>query len=42
MEEKKQIKKNHWTSTKVDDATKRINQEIYNRKRRKRLIKPRT
>ena len=33
MEEKKQIKKNHWTSTKVDDATKKINQEVYNRKR---------
>lgn len=32
MEENKP-KKNHWTSTKVDNANKKINQEIYQRKR---------
>ena len=26
-------KKNHWTQSKVDEATKRINQEIYKRNR---------
>ena len=33
MEEKNKPKKNHWTSTKVDGANKKINNEIYNRKR---------
>ena len=27
------IKKNHWTQSKVDNATKKINQEIYERNR---------
>ena len=27
------IKKNHWTQSKVDNATKEINQEIYERNR---------
>lgn len=26
-------KKNHWTQTKVDEASKKINQEIYKRNR---------
>ena len=33
MEEQNKKKKNHWTSTKVDNANKKINQEIYQRKR---------
>ena len=33
MEEKNIRKKNHWTQTRVDDATKKINQEIYQRNR---------
>ncbi len=33
MEEKNIRKKNHWTQTRVDDATKKINQEIYRRNR---------
>ena len=33
MEEKTKNKKNHWTSTKVDGANKKINQEIYQRNR---------
>ena len=33
MEEQKKIKKNHWTQTKIDTATKNINQEIYKRNR---------
>lgn len=32
MEDNK-VKKNHWTQTKVNDATKKINQEIYKRNR---------
>ena len=32
MEENK-IKKNHWTQSKVDNASKKINQEIYKRNR---------
>ena len=32
-EEQKKIKKNHWTQTKIDAATKNINQEIYKRNR---------
>lgn len=27
------INKNHWTQSKVDNATKKINQEIYERNR---------
>ena len=33
MNEQKIIKKNHWTQTKIDSATKKINQEIYIRNR---------
>ncbi len=33
MEEQKKSLKNHWTKTKIDDATKKINQEIYKRNR---------
>lgn len=33
MEENKKIKKNHWTQANVDNATKRINQEIFKRNR---------
>ena len=33
MEEIKKVKKNHWTQGKVDMATKKINQEIYERNR---------
>ena len=33
MEEQNKIKKNHWTQTKIDTATKNINQEIYKRNR---------
>ena len=33
MKEQKIIKKNHWTQTKIDAATKKINQEIYERNR---------
>ena len=29
MEEKSKTKKNHWTKTNVDEATKKINNEIY-------------
>ena len=33
MEKQNICKKNHWTQTKVDAATKRINQDIYERNR---------
>ena len=33
MREQKQAKKNHWTQAKVDMATKKINQDIYERNR---------
>lgn len=33
MEEFNKSKKNHWTQLKVDGATKKINQDIYQRKR---------
>ena len=33
MKEVNKIKKNHWTQVKVDNATKKINQDIYQRKR---------
>ena len=33
MENSNKIGKNHWTQTKVNDATKKINQEIYKRNR---------
>ncbi len=33
MEEQKKTKKNHWTQVKVDIATKKINQNIYERNR---------
>ena len=33
MEEKDKLKKNHWTQSKVDNAVKKINQEIYERNR---------
>ena len=32
-EQQTKSKKNHWTSTKVDSANKKINQEIYQRRR---------
>ena len=32
-EQRKIVKKNHWTQTKIDNATKKINQEIYERNR---------
>lgn len=33
MEKQNKPKKNHWIQSKVDEATKRINQEIYKRNR---------
>ena len=33
MEKQNKPKKNHWTQSKVDKATKKINQEIYKRNR---------
>ena len=33
MEQTEKVKKNHWTQTKIDEATKKINQEIYKRNR---------
>lgn len=33
MSEQNKQKKNHWTSLKIDNANKKINQEIYERKR---------
>lgn len=33
MENSNKIGKNHWTQTKVNEATKKINQEIYKRNR---------
>ena len=33
MEKQNKAKKNHWTQSKVDEATKRINQEIQKRNR---------
>ena len=33
MEEQKKTKKNHWTQSRVDNAVKNINQEIYKRNR---------
>ena len=33
MEKQNKPKKNYWTQSKVDEATKRINQEIYKRNR---------
>jgi hypothetical protein len=33
MEEKSKTKKNHWTKANVDEATKKINNEIYKRNR---------
>ena len=33
MEEINKSSKNHWTQSKVDNATKKINQDIYQRKR---------
>lgn len=33
MQEQNKAKKNHWTQLKVDTATKKINQEIYQRNR---------
>lgn len=33
MEKEKPNKKNHWTGTKVNEATKKINEEIYQRNR---------
>ena len=33
MSEQNKPKKNHWTSTKVDEANKKISQEVYQRKR---------
>ena len=33
MEEQSKSNKNHWTQGKIDDATKKINQEIYKRNR---------
>ena len=34
MEEIHKIKKNHWTKSKVDEAAKKINNEIYKRNRK--------
>lgn len=31
MEQIEKVKKNHWTQTKIEEATKKINQEIYKR-----------
>ena len=31
--EKKIIKKNHWTKSKIDEANRKINNEIYKRNR---------
>ena len=31
------IKKNHWIQSKVDNATKKINQEIYERNRQAQI-----
>lgn len=31
--EEKNTKKNHWTQSKVDNANKKINQNIYKRRR---------
>lgn len=33
MKEKKELRKNHWSQAKVDNAVKKINQEIYGRNR---------
>ncbi len=33
MEEQKNYKRNHWMQSKVDNATKKINQDIYGRGR---------
>lgn len=33
MEKQDKTNKNHWTQSKVDSATKKINQEIYHRNR---------
>ena len=33
MEKENRTKKNHWTQTKIDNASKKINQEIYKRNR---------
>ena len=33
MEEQKNHKRNHWTQSKVDNATKKINQDIYEKSR---------
>ena len=33
MSEQNRQPKNHWTSTKIDDATKKINRDIYKRNR---------
>lgn len=33
MEEQKKHKKNHWTQIKIDNANKKINEEIYKRNR---------
>ena len=33
MKEQNKQQKNHWTSTKIDEATKKINKDIYQRNR---------
>lgn len=33
MKDKKELRKNHWSQAKVDNAVKKINQEIYGRNR---------
>lgn len=33
LEKQEKPKKNHWTQSKIDEATKKINQEIYKRNR---------
>ncbi len=33
MGEQSKTQKNHWTQTKIDNATKKINQDIYKRNR---------
>ena len=39
MEEQKNHKRNHWTQSKVDNATKKINQDIYEKSRQDPIYK---
>ena len=40
MQEQNKPKKNHWTQSKVDNANKKINKEIYVSAQRKGVLKP--